>query len=281
MVRYSPRAAKALGYLKRHYNDVEVYVEDTTSNNMWRRLLELFLPRGLKLTSVNFLGGRDRVLAACRLDQGDDQRKRIYIIDADFDFLRGKRKDKLKHLHRMPCYCVENLLMSESAVTNAAFDCCTNSQLSSLEAKISDPLDGCEDLVRRLFTVYAACEHLGLGLKTVKNGHYPFVSKVGRQKRLDREKLWRKIRALTREAIKIAGAQRFSKVRKSIHSRSLGLPIQKVVSGKDFLLPYLWNKLREIADFSANIDHFKVHLAKSVNPSIDPILRKKFRSFAI
>lgn len=274
MIRYSARAAKALGFLKKRYNDIEVFVEDTASPNMWVRLLERVLPDGVRLTSVNLLGGRDRVLEACRLDQADDGRRRLYIIDGDFDFLIGRRKERLKFLHRMPCYCVENLLSHRDAVVEAAFTCCTKTPHGEIERKLDGLFEGLEGLIRRLFVVYATCEKLKTGIKTVANGVYPFLTKVQGVTILDEAKLWRKITELTKQAIQLKGALIFSRERKKIAVREATLPLEKVVSGKDFIFPFIWTKLKEIKDFLIHLEHFKVHLARSYHPSRDPLLRR-------
>ena len=55
MIRYSPKAAKALGFLKTAYNDVEIYVEDETCHHMYLLLFRKILPPWIRLTSVNQL----------------------------------------------------------------------------------------------------------------------------------------------------------------------------------------------------------------------------------
>ena len=58
MVSYTARAAKALGYLKRRYNDIEVFVEDASNHNMWMRVIQKIVPSTVRLSSINMLGGR-------------------------------------------------------------------------------------------------------------------------------------------------------------------------------------------------------------------------------
>jgi thiamine pyrophosphate-dependent acetolactate synthase large subunit-like protein len=64
VVSYSPRAARALSFLKRPFNDVDIFVEDTGNHNMWLALIRRILPNGLRLASVNLLGGRASVVEA-------------------------------------------------------------------------------------------------------------------------------------------------------------------------------------------------------------------------
>jgi hypothetical protein len=114
MIKYSPRAARAIGLLKSFYNDIEIFVEDNASPNMHLFICRAVLGGRVKLTSVNPLGGRDAVLDACRRDQAVRPGKRLYVIDGDLDLIMGRSKPRLKHLYRFRAYCVENLLIVHS-----------------------------------------------------------------------------------------------------------------------------------------------------------------------
>ena len=65
MVRYPIRAYKALGFLKRNQNDIEIYVEDTTCHNMHLFIYRNILGEKVRLQSVNQVGNRDRVIGNC------------------------------------------------------------------------------------------------------------------------------------------------------------------------------------------------------------------------
>ena len=118
-VRYPPSAARALGLLTSHNNDIEIYVEDTSTPNLWVKLLRKYLPPNIRLNDVNVLGSRVTVIQACKLDQQLDGRKKLYIIDGDLELLIGKHRPRLRHLYRLRGYCVENYLMHEDALVSA------------------------------------------------------------------------------------------------------------------------------------------------------------------
>lgn len=82
MPHYSPRANRALAFLKAPYNDIEVFVEDTTCLNMYVFIIRRILGPGIKLRSVNGVGNRAAVIALCRADQVDTVRKRIILLTA-------------------------------------------------------------------------------------------------------------------------------------------------------------------------------------------------------
>ena len=119
-VIYPLGIAPALGHLNSSGNEIEIFVEDTSNLNVWRNVLRKFLPEGVAFSDPIPLGGRPQVLEECRRDQVEDGRKKLYIIDADLDLLRGCRKPKLKHLYRLRGYCIENYLLQEDALIEVA-----------------------------------------------------------------------------------------------------------------------------------------------------------------
>ncbi|MGV1823767.1 DUF4435 domain-containing protein [Agrobacterium vitis] len=274
MVSYSPRSAKALSFLKRNYNDIEVFVEDNASPNMWKRMIDRMLPAGTRLKSVNLLGGRSGVVEACKLDQGDDGRRKLYIIDGDFDFAMGRNKPRLKFLHRISSYCVENLLLKNNSIADVAFTNCTNTNIDQLKDRIDSSLGGHEPMIRALFGVYAASEYLKSGVPSVSFGVYRFLSKINGVYELDISKLRARIISFTREVISKVGSLKFSKARKRIFERIKNINIHKIVSGKDFLLPLVWQRIQCFKDFSCKIEVFKVHLAAHLHVSQDHHLRR-------
>jgi hypothetical protein len=133
MVQYPIRAIRALGYLKAPFNDVEIYVEDTTCHNMHLLIYRSILGPHIKLKSVNQVGDRTRVIAACGADQVNDGRKRLYVIDGDFDILLGRRAPRLNFFYRLRTYDIESLLISESAIASVGM----MSRPNDNEAKIA------------------------------------------------------------------------------------------------------------------------------------------------
>lgn len=111
MVRYSANSVAALAFLKRPYNDVDIFVEDTTNPNMWLYIARRLLPRGTFITSVNAIGGWREVVNACKLSGRQPERRCLYIIDGDLRLLQNKRAPRLKNLYQLGSYCVENLII--------------------------------------------------------------------------------------------------------------------------------------------------------------------------
>ena len=118
-VRYPPSAARALGLLTSHNNDIEIYVEDTSTPNLWVKLLRKYLPPNIRLNDVNVLGSRVTVIQACKLDQQLDGRKKLYIIDGDLELLIVNIDQDFGTFTGCVAIVVENYLMHEDALVSA------------------------------------------------------------------------------------------------------------------------------------------------------------------
>jgi hypothetical protein len=168
LIKCPVRAVRALGFLKASYNDVEIYVEDMTIQNMYVFIFRKLLGDDVNFTSVTPVGDRERVLEACKLDQVIDGRKKLYVIDGDFDHLLRRPKPRLRYLYRLRAYCIENILLDEGAVVNVGVEDDTNATEQEISSRLK--LDSwISELVRMLlplFIAYAAARELQPSLQT-------------------------------------------------------------------------------------------------------------------
>ena len=277
MVSYTARAAKALGYLKRRYNDIEIFVEDTSNHNMWLRVIQNIVPPTTRLSSVNMLGGRNSVLTACRLDQDDDGRKKIYIIDGDFDYLLRRPKPRLKYLYRIRAYCLENVLLEPESILEVGVDA---SPLRT-KAEIADLLGypslfgACEGKLTNLFIVYATAHQLIPELRTTNYSVMKLTSRVGGCATLNPRKIDLRIMQIVREASRKVGVHSFSSIRKDVQRTSTGLGLDQIVSGKDYFFPLIWVRLRSSCGYKGSKEQLKIQLAKEFHPKLEPRLARR------
>lgn len=276
-VVYPPRAAQALGYLNSSRNDIEVFVEDSSAPNLWIKLLRNLLPNGIRLNSVNILGSRDNVLAACREDQLDDGRKKIYLIDADLDLLKGKSKPRLKHLYRLRAYCVENYLIKEENLISLA----TNFDVTVSEAAARQRLDFSGWRTRNmaslnsLFVCYAVTHSLASSEKTVGYSVFRLLDEEGGQFDFCQLKVSKRVVGLYRIVIgekdALLARSEFHKVR----NNALNFDFTSSVSAKDYILPQIFRRMK--ANFGVNVSlaQFKVMLAGLVGRDVDPYLVRR------
>lgn len=277
MISYPARAAKALGYLKRRYNHIEIFVEDTSNHNMWIRLLQKLLPEDVQLSSVNMLGGRNQVINACRLDQSDDGRKKLYIIDGDFDFLLGQPKPRLKHLYRIRSYCVENLLVHRNSLVEIGVDSSPLLSQSDIDALLdySSLIGAFEPKLRSLFIIYATAYQVAPSVQTVGHSVMHLTRSTRSSITLDEGKIGHRVRQVVREACKLVKVAAFRKARKSIQDRAETLRFEECVSGKDYLFPLIWVQLRKRCGYRGSQNHLKIQLAKEYHPTFEPFLARR------
>jgi hypothetical protein len=245
MIRYPPNAARAIGFLKRSRNTFEIYVEDTSRNDQWTAYVKSCLPVGTKISSVIPVGSRNEVIKLCAKDQALDGRKKLYIIDADFDYVLGIRKPNIKHLYRIPfsnleaAFAQPHLVGSLSAVFHPNS---TATQEKTIFVSFINGIWG--KWIRKLWIYYALNHKLNAGCVTCKS-HVSGFTIAGRSP-------WDpSVTALLTKANEIRGSV-FGKsnVRQEtvkIKSRISSLPIEKIASGKTYLLPLAVNWVRSRA----------------------------------
>lgn len=278
MPRYSSRTARALGFLKRSVNDIEIFVEDTSNRNMWVRLLTQVLPPGVRLRSINMLGGRKAVEDACAADQSEDGRRKLFITDGDFDHLTGKSKPRLKFLYRLRSYCVENILVSERAITYIAME--TDPMISDTVARAKFDFKSFSDDISRnlksLFELYAVCIKLCPSLRTVS---YPVVDLCTRSANgelvLDGALVAARKRALKRAMLGLVARSEIRSHLLSTRARSSAISAMRSVSGKDYIFPLLENRMRIRLGFKGNSEQLKVRLAGHFERAMEPYFGRR------
>ncbi|CDX55922.1 conserved hypothetical protein [Mesorhizobium plurifarium] len=282
MVRYSEKAAKALGYLKKKYNSIEVYVEDTASQAVWMRILKSILPAHTKIRSVNMLGGRESVTKACRLDQKQDGRRKLYIIDGDLDFVRGLRKENLRFLYRLRAYCVENLLLAEESLTEIALD--SDGSQTSAEARNSVSyrhlLSKIGPSLKKLFVLYATAIELKARVKTVSYSVTNLLESTRHAVTLSADKVRQRCFWLLREICRQHSVRKVRATRKAFEANAMHLPLEMVVSGKDYLLPFIHLHLARCCGFRGTETQLKVQLARNFSARSEPYFARRLRQLA-
>jgi hypothetical protein len=273
---YPAGVAPALGHLHSSLNDIEIFVEDTANRNIWRNILKKFLPEGIAFSDPIPLGGRPRVLEECQLDQSDDGRKRLYIIDADLDILKGIPEPNLKHLYQLRAYCIENYLLQEDALVKVAQVLDTN--LSEQDARNQLDFSGWkysnEQKYRNLFICYATVNSLDEQHQTV--GFW--VGNLSQSRPLHDElcpvKTATRVISLYRTIRQGFSKETVREVHMRISKNSQNIDYFTYVSGKDCLLKMLLVRLKRLFGHMRD-DQITVLLSDYISPDIDPDLRLK------
>lgn len=124
MIEYSKRSRRAVARLMAAYNDIDIYVEDSTYVGLYERLVNKALGGRAKVQKVIALGAKQDVLQAANNDNNPEGRPRLYIVDGDLDLIAHLRNRRAMHLHRLRVYSLENLLFEERCIeAYCAFSC--------------------------------------------------------------------------------------------------------------------------------------------------------------
>jgi hypothetical protein len=279
MVKHSAAAAKALAYLKRPYNDIDIFVEDTGNHNMWLTIIRRIIPNRIKVTSVNLLGGRDSVIKACKRDQIDNGRRKLYIIDGDFDFILGRKKVALRYLYRIRAYCIENLLLNEETAINLGvfYKPTWNEAKIRAELQFEDALSLAYERLAPLFQMYALAYSVDPTIKTVGNSVEMFYLNVNDTIEICRRKVFRMALKIARRIRVSIGYLEFVQRLSVIRRRASTVRRDCWISGKDYILPLFRIIFRKRLSASCDSEQLKVLLANKWMDHMEPGLSRRLQ----
>jgi hypothetical protein len=244
---------------------------------MWNRLVARLLPPETQFDSVTMLGGRNAVEKACRLDQKEDGRRRIYIVDGDLDFLLGKTKKSLKYFYRIRACTIENVLSDERIVEQVAMDYGAFPSLAHarLALDYSHSVLAFERALRDLCVVYALEQQLDVGGKSPRVSAESLLHRVQGRDELSAVKIYRAIRKVIRNAVRQFGVNTVVRERRRISDRSSSLDLGRAVVGKDYIFPAMRRRLASACGCRISADQLKVQLAKEMVAVAEPFLARR------
>jgi len=115
MLTWPKRAHAAIRKLFEPLQDIDVYVEDTNDEPFYGCLLKFAAGGSIQIARVFGLGGRKAVVDRAATHD-HTVRRALFIIDGDFDWVKGTAAPAMVGLHRHDAYCIENLLLCEQAI---------------------------------------------------------------------------------------------------------------------------------------------------------------------
>jgi hypothetical protein len=283
MIKYSKRALKAITFLFRPYNDIDIFVEDSTCHNMWELLLNKVLGDRPRVIRIFPLGGKKEVLKACESDQGKSNRPKLYIIDGDLDFVVGKGPPSCKYLYRLNAYNVENLLFSETALIEIAFECMPD--LPRVEVQKSLAFKKVRnELVRKcrpLFVIYGAAFLLNPDFepKTAAYNIMKLSVQKGSRVEISQEKVENRIKDLTARLQENHTKREIAKAKAIVSARIPRNQSQAhlFISGKTYTIPWIHQWLRRRFKLDASANQFKTRLARHYDVDMDSGLKKALK----
>ncbi|MFS2014824.1 DUF4435 domain-containing protein [Azospirillum sp. CT11-132] len=276
-IAYSDKAKTAYAYLYQAYNDIDIYVEDTSTRALYENLFRRMLDGRARLARVHQVGTRASVLLKCATDQAPSSQPKIYIIDGDMDHFTGRKLASLRYLYRLGTYCSENLLICKDALEEIAFDCACNLERGTVRAQLNleQTFSNIEKDLLPLFILYAIVHKKNLGIETISYSVF-MLMKSPREKVLCRHKIYARMRDLTRRIVKEIGSDSFREEKSKILKLMTGWKGRPLnyMSGKDYILPLLFEHLKSKVRLNDTKDQIKPRLARHCRLDADMNLQK-------
>lgn len=277
-VVYPAGVSSALGHLFSFGNEIEIFVEDTSNRNVWRNIIRKFLPEGVGFSNPIPLGGREKVLEECRLDQGDDGRRKLYIIDADLDLLQERPVPNLKFLYRLKAYCIENYLFQEDALIRLAQ--VLDGDVSEADARARLDVASWKQRngpqFQRLFAGYATANLIDERYQTINYWIGRLAKAPPNSCDLCSEKTNIRWRQLMRQILEESPISEVRNAYAEISLRAAGMDFCTYTSGKNGLLNLMIARLKNLFGHMKE-DQMKVLLAEYMSPEVDPDLKLRLQ----
>jgi hypothetical protein len=193
------------------------------------------------------------------------RRPSIFIIDGDIYHLTGDNVKDETGLYRLPCYCIENLLVDPGALHSVIDD--EDPVRSEDELVRAFDYEGWKSLnkakLRNLFIEYAISRVLNPSEPTISYEVRNLVS--GSDGCLDDAKLTNRLADLATKAIGRVGEENYRVTKEKIIAEYEKSELEDLdfVSGKDYLLPLLKTRLRSTVRTLMSDLNLKIRLSKA------------------
>ncbi|MBU2915370.1 DUF4435 domain-containing protein [Reichenbachiella agariperforans] len=265
MIERNTEAKSARSVLFEDFNDIDIYVEDSAVGyqKMYKELLNKAFENKLRIEHIIPIGNRDAVIAECENNQENTGRKRVYIVDGDLYILSVDPITPKDGLFVLPRYCIENYLISKNALIKILYEDEPNLESSEIEERLNfdDWLNQNETELIKLFILYALCKKHCPEIQTVAHK----VSKLCSDPTgvVCSSKTNARVQELKQHIVDKIGSDETDIEIKKIEDKLKfeDQQILRYVSGKDYLLPLLFSRIKNSVRSTSDKLNFKMRLA--------------------
>ena len=268
MLNYPDNILPTLSLFFQHKNDIDIFIEDENDEEFYKVLLSRLKGKKTKINKVISLKGKQKVIDACRNDQTDRKRKRIYLVDGDLDLIFDNNIE-LTNLFILDRYCIENYLFEEDALLEILHDELMLDKKRIKQVLTFDNwLKGISNPLIELFLHYSINHELQNGKKTTSNSVGCLCKQQSNVTILDLEKINNSIEEMSEDLKNEITEEKYQEI---IYNRrekwtSNTDTLIRIVSGKDYLLPLLFfrfTKFKTLGNISLTKEKLRFRLAKT------------------
>ena len=274
MTERSTSSKSARSVLLENFNEIDVYVEDTSveTKKLYTIILNKATKSKYKIESVLPLGNSKSVIDEWKKHKFiKDGRRKIFIIDGDFylinedisEAINDKSISDLDGLYVLPKYCIENFLIDESALISIVHDDDPIKDQDEIQENLNfnEWVVKNEEQLFNLFVLYSIIIKHKVGIPSVQysvnklcDSPKGIVCSSKVQQHIDNLKA--EIASKTELDVEEEILQRKRKLHLAKNK------LLKFVSGKDYLFPLLKTRIKNSHKINPDNSSFKIRLAK-------------------
>jgi hypothetical protein len=265
VLTWPTRAFEAVVLLFRPTQDVDVYVEDAHSEGFYTELLRRLAPRRVRLQRVFPLCGRANVLARAELHD-HSLRPALFLIDGDFEWVRGEPAPAVRGVLRLSAYCIENLLIDEPALVRiVAEETGMLDEVAAEKLKFSEWVTFLRTHLVALFAELAVLNACSPDSQTIGRGLSSILTHRKRDlPTLDTRKVQTTLDEVRGQIVACLGREESNARVSEVMARVSRLPNALcIVSGKDFLVPLALFRVRQVSGSALRTNAFKCRLMRN------------------
>jgi hypothetical protein len=244
----SIRAKVAKSVFYKEVNDIDIYIEDTTKGykKLYKNLFSRVFQNKYRVSEVFPIGSRGEVIAQHKIK--NSIRPYLFIIDGDLFLTTGDIVENQNGLFKLPFYCVENILCHWESIISIIEEEDINKDLETIESQFNfeEWLQINEEKLFNLFIEYSISKVLYPEQKTVSFK----VSKLLTCNKgiVNETKLQNRIEEIKNNILARVGEEKYNETRETILENFSKSNLEKldIVSGKDYILPLLAMRSRDI-----------------------------------
>ena len=274
--KWSTEAKKAVSLFFRKWNDIDVYVEDTSISTLriYNEILVRLSGDKFRVERVFPVGSKKNVIQACRDYDSGEKRPSLYVVDGDLDLLCNNKRPSLERLYVQERYCIENFLIDEKSSIEIMYEEKATMDRDTIKALIKYDLFKKDiECFLDLFIIFGAMRKFFPGIKSVSLSLKSFTT-GGKKPTVDVAKVNDYIGEMHGYMCEAFGNDITLCEELKLQDQALSNDaVITYVSGKDFLLPALLFHLRGSTRVLSSNDSLKLRLAKYCD--LDPFVNFK------
>lgn len=238
----------------RPYNDIDIFVEDSSLQGLYERMFQRMLKGAARVSAIIPLQNRDAVIAEAIRFKDDQSRRRFFLIDGDFEWAVGRIR-RVRNLYTLRCYSIENLAWNINSIHSAAKKVAPGMSNADISRAITEiDLDAITAALVPLFVAYSICFRLGANCETVGFSIVRLIQD-GRQTSLCSKKIGGRLREVFRHVKQHHGVDAWVRERRAVETMLSKREVEPshFIAGKDYLLVILLRMFNERLNYRGSL----------------------------